>query len=245
LVTALGEQWPVYGLQPRGLDGELVPHSTVEAAAAAYLAAVESLEPEGPVHLIGYSFGGWVAFEMADRMRSKGRTVASVTLVDTEAPEDSFKEYRSHEVILELARVLEMVAKEPIAIHAEDLASRTHAERLKLLHERMVSVGLIHSRSSPNMLVGRVRTFGTNLRTGYRPERSYPDPIRLVAPSDPGLTPEMNQPQQEDRLSKWKRWAPNIMRWTAPGNHMTVLGQPHVRDLAEWWRQTVQASDQV
>ena len=41
LSEALGRDWPLFGLQPRGLDGEAVPHSQVEAAARCYLAALE------------------------------------------------------------------------------------------------------------------------------------------------------------------------------------------------------------
>ncbi|WP_275044057.1 alpha/beta fold hydrolase, partial [Pseudomonas asplenii] len=64
LTDALGPDWPVIGLQPRGLDGESVPHSCVESAAQLYLQALEQACPEGPLHLVGHSFGGWVAFEM-------------------------------------------------------------------------------------------------------------------------------------------------------------------------------------
>ncbi|MDE2036696.1 MAG: amino acid adenylation domain-containing protein, partial [Pseudomonas sp.] len=62
LTEALGRDWPIFGLQPRGLDGEVVPHSQVEAAARCYLQALEQECPSGPVHLVGHSFGGWVVF---------------------------------------------------------------------------------------------------------------------------------------------------------------------------------------
>lgn len=86
LTEALGSDWPISGLQPRGLDGESVPHSLVEAAARHYLQALEHEYPHGPVHLIGHSFGGWVAFEMAASLQSQGREVASLTVIDSESP---------------------------------------------------------------------------------------------------------------------------------------------------------------
>ncbi|WP_256349730.1 thioesterase domain-containing protein, partial [Pseudomonas gingeri] len=65
LTDALGADWPLIGLQPRGLDGAGAPHSRVESAARHYLQAIEQSHSHGPLHLIGHSFGGWVAFEMA------------------------------------------------------------------------------------------------------------------------------------------------------------------------------------
>jgi thioesterase domain-containing protein len=87
VAPALGGQWPIHGLQPRGLNNGRVPHSTVPAAARAYLRVIDETYPEGPLHLLGHSFGGWVVFEMALRLRAAGRKVASVTLIDAEAPE--------------------------------------------------------------------------------------------------------------------------------------------------------------
>jgi len=68
LADALGDEWPIHALQPRGLDVAVVPHSSVEAAAAAYLASISEVVSHGPLHLIGHSFGGWVAFEIAQQL---------------------------------------------------------------------------------------------------------------------------------------------------------------------------------
>src|SRR5205823_2753105 len=75
LAGRLGQEWPVFGLQPRGLDGKLIPHSTVPAAAESYLRVIKEVQPKGPVHLVGHSFGGWVVFEMARRLCTDGRTI--------------------------------------------------------------------------------------------------------------------------------------------------------------------------
>ena len=56
---------PVYGLQARGLDGTESPHTRIRAMAEDYAAEIRAVVPSGPVHLAGYSFGAWVAFETA------------------------------------------------------------------------------------------------------------------------------------------------------------------------------------
>src|SRR6185312_15928563 len=86
LIAQLAEDLPIYGFQPRGLDGMLVPHSTVSAAAKANLRAIYELDLDQPIHLVGHSFGGWIAFEMANLLVGAGKRVSSLTIVDSEAP---------------------------------------------------------------------------------------------------------------------------------------------------------------
>jgi thioesterase domain-containing protein/acyl carrier protein len=73
----------VIGIQARGLTGEEPPHGSVEAMAAEYLKEVKAFQPEGPYYLCGYSFGGLVAFEMAQRLWELGDEVGLVGLFDT------------------------------------------------------------------------------------------------------------------------------------------------------------------
>jgi acyl-coenzyme A synthetase/AMP-(fatty) acid ligase/thioesterase domain-containing protein/acyl carrier protein len=74
---------PVFGVQARGLAGHERPHLTVEAMAGEYLSAVKARQPEGPYYLCGYSFGGLIALEMAQRLRAAGDEVGLVGLFDT------------------------------------------------------------------------------------------------------------------------------------------------------------------
>lgn len=56
---------------------------SIPTLAARYLDALRDLEPNGPYHLGGWSFGGLVAFEMATQLQRQGETVASLGLIDT------------------------------------------------------------------------------------------------------------------------------------------------------------------
>jgi acetoacetyl-CoA synthetase len=44
----------------------------VEDLALYYLKEVRALQPHGPYHFLGYSFGGLIAFEMARQVHRKG-----------------------------------------------------------------------------------------------------------------------------------------------------------------------------
>jgi amino acid adenylation domain-containing protein len=83
LVRSLGPGRPVYGLLAPGLlDGATAPES-VEAMAAAHLAAVRRVQPHGPYWLAGWSFGGLLAFEMARQLEASGESVAFLGLLDS------------------------------------------------------------------------------------------------------------------------------------------------------------------
>jgi thioesterase domain-containing protein len=73
---------PVYGIQAQGVDGMEPPLDRIEDMAALYLDALKSLQPHGPYILIGYSFGGLVTLEMAQRLAESGEPIALLVLVD-------------------------------------------------------------------------------------------------------------------------------------------------------------------
>jgi thioesterase domain-containing protein len=244
LAGALGQDWPVYGLQPRGVEGELAPHSTVEAAAAVYLRAIEEIRPDGYVHLMGHSFGGWVAFEIASRIRASGRSVASLTIIDSETPGGNgvvCREYTSTEVYRELIQVMELASGASLGIDPAALEAEDDAGQLRLLHEGALRVGLMPHRSTPAMLRGPRRAFGNALRTRYQPCRSYPDPLLLALADDTRFDDQANQRNQEEILRGWRLWAPLITCWRGPGDHFTILKLPHVQTLADWWWDSIQS----
>jgi thioesterase domain-containing protein len=87
LYRSLGEhlapEFPLYGLQSKGLDGESQPLRTIEEMASCYLREVRSVQPRGPYYLGGYCLGGTVAYEMAQILRREGEQVPLVAMLDT------------------------------------------------------------------------------------------------------------------------------------------------------------------
>lgn len=86
LAAGLRRPRPVYGFAAPGLYDARPGFSTVEAMACAYLDAASEVQPEGPLLLCGYSFGGVIAFEMARQASMRGREVARLLLLDSYAP---------------------------------------------------------------------------------------------------------------------------------------------------------------
>ncbi|MET7383116.1 amino acid adenylation domain-containing protein [Streptomyces sp. NPDC005526] len=82
LVPALERDRPVYALQARGLTGADRLPRNAEEMADDYLAHVRKVQPHGPYHLLGWSFGGLVAHLMATRLQAEGEEVALLALLD-------------------------------------------------------------------------------------------------------------------------------------------------------------------
>lgn len=82
LVPYLPADLPVYGVQARGLAGpEELPHS-IEEMAADYADEIRTVQPQGPYHLLGWSFGGMIAQAIACRLEELGEEVALLALLD-------------------------------------------------------------------------------------------------------------------------------------------------------------------
>lgn len=73
LAQYLPDDRPLYALQARGLAGGEPRPADVEEMAADYLGQIKSVQPDGPYHLLGWSFGGVVAHAIATRLQKQGR----------------------------------------------------------------------------------------------------------------------------------------------------------------------------
>ncbi|MCX4144238.1 acetoacetate--CoA ligase [Paraburkholderia madseniana] len=83
LIGSLKSPRPVYGLLARGLDGEQPALLRVEDMAASYIEQMRTVQPKGPYAVAGYSFGGLVAFEIAQQLRRAGEQIELLFLLDT------------------------------------------------------------------------------------------------------------------------------------------------------------------
>ncbi|WP_051854758.1 non-ribosomal peptide synthetase [Streptomyces sp. NRRL B-1347] len=83
LTRHMPQDQPLYALQARGLGPvpEELPAS-VRDMAADYVAQIRAVQETGPYHLLGWSFGGIVAHEMAVLLRADGHEVASLVIMD-------------------------------------------------------------------------------------------------------------------------------------------------------------------
>jgi fatty-acyl-CoA synthase len=110
LARGLPRTRPILGLESpeRSTDAFFLPGT--EEMARYYVEELVERVPDGPYHLCGWSFGGIVAFEMATELEARGHRVASLTLLDTAAPQGFFA--RTSSVVN--AHVLRLALRAPL-----------------------------------------------------------------------------------------------------------------------------------
>lgn len=86
LANLLGPDQPFYGFQSTALDEKRAARVRIEEMAAEYIEEIRKIQPRGPYNIGGWSFGGTVAFEIAQQLRSKGESVGLLALIDTFYP---------------------------------------------------------------------------------------------------------------------------------------------------------------
>ncbi|HEX7477046.1 MAG TPA: amino acid adenylation domain-containing protein, partial [Polyangiales bacterium] len=95
LARALPEDTSVYGifapselrpLDPQHLRKGQVAYPRVQEIAADYVDAIRSVQTHGPYRIAGFSFGGMVAYEVAQQLRRSGEEVRLLALIDTALP---------------------------------------------------------------------------------------------------------------------------------------------------------------
>ncbi|MFE7100239.1 AMP-binding protein, partial [Streptomyces erythrochromogenes] len=82
---------PVYGIQTPALTDPGFAPTSVEELARLYAAHLRSVQPSGPYHLLGWSFGGLAAHAVATELRAAGEEVAFLCVVDG-YPAEAFPE---------------------------------------------------------------------------------------------------------------------------------------------------------
>jgi amino acid adenylation domain-containing protein len=228
LAITLDVDNPLHGLQPRGLCGQMSPHRDVPSAASAYVRAIRKVAPHGPYRLLGHSFGGWVALETALQLEDAGETVLSITVLDTHAPSLAPRQagYLGElDVLLRLIEIFEMHPGVDLQLPASVLEPLAFDDRLQLLLRRLIEARRMPARAQLQTLRGIYRVFNRNLHTGYQPRRMYRGSFHAAVA--PGA-------DVSEHAQQWRRYVEDPQVWQAEGNHVSLLGKPHVDTLARW-----------
>jgi thioesterase domain-containing protein len=121
LAQHLGDDQPLYGLQPPGLDGHSEPLARIEDLAAYFAAQIRAFRPDGPCIIAGFCAGGSTAFELGRQLLQAGTAIDCLALFGAPYP----ARYRRLALLRErLGQQLERVL-----MHTRALAPLSFAER--------------------------------------------------------------------------------------------------------------------
>ncbi|MGA8270689.1 MAG: alpha/beta fold hydrolase, partial [Candidatus Sulfotelmatobacter sp.] len=215
---------PIFGIQAKGVDGIEKPFDRIEDMAEYYLNALTDVQSHGPYVLVGYSFGGLVALDMAQRLSKNGENVALLVLVDT----------YPHPRFLSKPQRVSLIARRTLR----------HIHEMKKMPMRDAATYFFHGLEHRLQMVG-VRRHGQSLRAGsplslarttervkqsayvalgcYRPQ-FYRGKIKFVSAESNSYFPDVP-------AAVWGKLADVVEVETVPGGHLDMV-TAHFESLA-------------
>ncbi|SEF52767.1 amino acid adenylation domain-containing protein [Actinacidiphila yanglinensis] len=99
---------PAYALQSRGSDGVDTLAGSVEEMVDDYIEEMLRIQPEGPFHLIGWSYGGTVVQAVAAGLDRRGHEVALAAILDSQPGGHGFTEIHAGKTLADYRAELEV-----------------------------------------------------------------------------------------------------------------------------------------
>ncbi|MGB1026669.1 MAG: alpha/beta fold hydrolase, partial [Rhodospirillaceae bacterium] len=238
----------VYGFEAPGVDGTSEPLTTVEALAQRYLEEMRRIRPQGPYVLVGHSFGSRVTLEMVRVLIEQGERQPAMLVIDTIAPiidcHMIIRDKDDAEWMVELAMVASNVLGKPVPLSTTELSGMDEEEQLVLLSARLKAAGWNPPGEGVERLRGLIRVYRASLAVDYMPPYKVPVDVMLYAAYDSrhgkGLTVLVDDVLRGVLARPDWGWEDVITGRVSvhevPGDHNSVVGDPHVRVLAEGMR---------
>ncbi|XIE80520.1 thioesterase domain-containing protein [Streptomyces sp. SBR177] len=184
----LPDDRPFYALQAAGADPGTEALRSVEEIAAGYVEAIRRVQPSGPYVIGGWSFGGFVAFEMARQLRAAGEEIARLVLLDTTALNPGRRLNTGDEALLgwffwELLW-LRRGGDSPLELIPAEL--RTLEEKFDFIAQLAIDEGVLPAGSTGAVVRRLFHVYEANWKAAfaYRPEVVDQDMV-LIHASEP------------------------------------------------------------
>ena len=238
LMEHLDPDQPVYGvyleeevnmIKTGKTDLEQGDFSSVEAIAQQYLKVIRTQQPQGPYYLLGESFGGVIAYEMAQYLTQQGEEVALVAMLDSKAP----NLYEQASLKHRLKMHLKMATTQGPSYLVEKIQSTLgrfktpDRSRNKLLPNPVQPDATVPEQPPVAPLADNREAFRTHLSRQYQ-LKPYDGEVVLFRAMD--RDPFEIDPNQD---MGWGRTAKHLKTIHIPGNHLGILRAPNVKIMAQ------------
>ncbi len=210
---------PIHGMQARGINGVDAPFDRIEDMAQYYLDAIRELQPRGPYILIGYSLGGLVILEMAQRLSENGEKVGLLAMLDAYPHVRHLSPGQRVRLTVQRARrralkVMQLPEHEalPNSIRSSERPLPVSGAPYQPPIGISLSPAMQHVYESAYVALKR-----------YQP-RFYDGKIRFVRA-------EISTHFPDDAASVWAKFASELEVETVPGDHLGIM-TTHFESLA-------------
>jgi thioesterase domain-containing protein/acyl carrier protein len=238
LVKHLPPDQPVYALQAAGAAPGAAPLRTMSDLAASYVAAMRRVRPRGPYHVGGWSFGGYVAVEMARQLADE--ELARLILLDTTVIGGPHAAIPESDLITGFFGELLL---ETHGVKATELKRESHLMNHDTSFESALRYAIdaeIVPAGSPPQLIRRLyEIFRANYEAtlNYRHEPLDRDITLLRSveelPAELAGAHSLVGSMFASPTNGWELLTPRSLRVVeVAGDHLSMMSEPHVADVA-------------
>jgi amino acid adenylation domain-containing protein/FkbM family methyltransferase len=230
LSKAMGLNQPFYGLQAVGLDGTTPLLASVEQTAQVNLAALKTVQRCGPYTLIGQSYGGAVAFEMARDILKQGEEI-SLILIDSFAPAIIQREPVTDEntELFEICRMAEGLYETNLGIDLDRLRQSPHEKNIQYIVESMNNAGVEVNHKQFTTILGMYRANQSCYRR-YKPS-VLPAEIDVVLYR---ATQGLEEGTATFADNGWNELLQKPIRtYDVEATHFSILEKKHCQEVAD------------
>lgn len=221
LARHLGNEQPVYAFQAPSLTGTEPPMNSVYALAERYLAILKARDFKPPYLLGGSSFGGLIAYEMAQQIKRIGEEVRLVVMIDTPAPSQMPRN------LTDSAAILQYLLQGKLSLSLEKLRSLPQQAQIDYVLEEARLQGR-GSALPPHLGIPLFSTWIAHQEAtfAYQPE-PYHDDVVFFQHTEPMENFPPNPSEAWEELVEGAMTVHHV-----PGNHISMNYPPHVKTLA-------------
>ena len=222
---------PIYGLsvQLREISGQTIDR--VETLATHYVEEMQKLQPQGPYFLMGFSFGGMVAFEMAQQLLAQGQEMSQLILIDTYTL-DAFSALSPSQKLQEHWYNLQQEGLPYLRKRVKKVFLRQWEQLIRHIPDKFQLKSLLKCNNQELPGDFHHKIFREQNRQARR---------RYVLNTYPGRVTIFRARDCDSSVSKQRLpnlgWSQFVLGgldiYDIPGNHLTMLQEPHVKVLAQ------------
>ena len=219
LSDILGLQRPFYALEAVGLYTGEIALESIEQIARRYCQAIQAQQAQGPYALMGHSFGGLIAYEMARQLQQAGQKIESLVLLETASPVYLAAEYQG----------TDSAAQEQQALNtwAQGLATEygLAVDVAAFVQDPLGSIAAV-AQQLPESEQDSVLLYGIKLQYVHMKAmqtyhaQPYPGPVTLVVAGE-----------TVGHTDGWEGFVQTLSVHQVPGDHDSLLTLPLVRAL--------------
>ena len=225
----MGSSRSVYGIESK-LPQPGESFLSVEERARLYVDLIRKHQPEGPYLLAGFCMGGMVALEIAQQLTGAGHRVEFLGMVQASVPGFPDTPRKRRKMYSQRRNYMMRTTAEFIWTRLFGPKLGYSRERRQDVLDRIANL-MMGWVSTSSQLPEETQSENNNIMRAYRPSR-YPGKVHIYLAKDcyetVGMSPEL------DPRQRWSALADGgSATFIVPGNHSTILVQPHARNLAE------------